>query len=75
MTSAEQSLHAIGSAIRHARTQRGLSQQELADLLGINRQYLVDLEHGRATTQLRRLVALLNSLGLDLVVSDRAAGP
>jgi transcriptional regulator with XRE-family HTH domain len=69
-----ETLKRVGKAIREARLRRGLSQQQLADLVGLNRQYLIDLEHGRGTTQLQRLVMLIHALGLDVRVIDRSTG-
>lgn len=61
----------IGRAVAEARQANGLKQQELADLLGIDRQYLDRLEQGHTTLYLERLVAALDALGLELVVHPR----
>lgn len=54
----------FGQAIRHYRTQVGLSQEELAERVGVDRYYLSRLESGRESQQLRRLLAILRELGV-----------
>lgn len=54
----------IGPAIRHFREQAGLTQAELAELAGLNRTYLSNLEQGTETEQLRRVLLLLKLLGV-----------
>lgn len=46
-------------------------QAELAELAGIHRSYLSDLERGRATQQTERLFRVLRRLGLEVVVRPR----
>lgn len=54
----------LGPAIRHYREQAGLSQAELAELAGLNRSYLSELEQGKETEQLRRVLRVLKLLGV-----------
>ena len=54
----------IGAAIRHYRTEAGLTQAELAERCGITRTYLSRLEQGSQTEQLRRILAVLHELGV-----------
>lgn len=54
----------IGHAIRHYRKQAGLTQAELADLVGITQSYLSRLEQGHETEQVRRILAVLRQLGV-----------
>ena len=54
----------LGQAIRHYRQQAGLTQAELAELVGIDRGYLSRLEKGEGTEQLRRVIVLLRRLGV-----------
>jgi len=58
----------IGAAIRHYRQQAGLSQAELADLTGLNRSYLSDIERGRETEQVKRILRLLRQLGVRMTI-------
>jgi len=54
----------VGPAIRHYREQAGLTQEELASMAGLNRSYLSELEQGRETEQMRRVLRLLKLLGV-----------
>jgi len=69
---AEQSLRQISDTLRAERKRRGMTQAEFAELLGVSRPYLSELESGRGTTQLIRLVRALNAVGVDLVAVPRS---
>jgi HTH-type transcriptional regulator / antitoxin HipB len=58
----------LGLAIRHYRREAGLTQAELAELTGLQRTYLTELEGGRQTEQVRRLLRILNRLGVRVVL-------
>lgn len=54
----------LGAAIRHFRKEAGLTQKELADLAGLQRSYLSELEVGKETEQVKRLFRVLRQLGV-----------
>jgi HTH-type transcriptional regulator/antitoxin HipB len=54
----------IGPAIRHYRKEAGLTQAELAERVGLTREYLSRLEQGHESEQLRRVIAVLRDLGV-----------
>lgn len=54
----------VGPAIRQYREQAGLTQAELADMAGLNRSYLSELEQGKETEQMRRILRILKLLGV-----------
>jgi len=58
----------LGAAIRHYREEAGLSQAELADRAGLNRTYLSNLEQGRETEQMRRILRVLRQLGVRMTL-------
>jgi HTH-type transcriptional regulator/antitoxin HipB len=58
----------LGTAIRHYRTEAGLTQAQLAELSGIHRTYLSELEQGKETEQLKRLVRVLRVLGVRMTL-------
>jgi transcriptional regulator with XRE-family HTH domain len=58
----------IGPAIRHYRREAGLTQAELADVVGITSTYLSRLEKGQETEQLRRIVRILKELGVRMTL-------
>jgi len=62
---------ALGAAIRHYRNEAGLSQAELAERSGLNRTYLSNLESGKETQQVRRILRVLRQLGVRMTL-DKA---
>lgn len=61
----------IGFAIAEARHRAGMTQAALADEAAVHRSYLSALEGGATTEAIRRIVRLVDALGLELVVRDR----
>lgn len=61
----------LGDAIRHYRTEAGLTQAELAETAGLQRSYLSELENGKETEQLKRVFRLLRQLGVRMTL-DKA---
>ena len=61
----------LGSAIRHYRREAGLTQAELAEAVGLQRSYLSELEQGKETEHLRRLLGVLRQLGVRMTL-DKA---
>lgn len=62
----------LAAAIRQARVDAGLTQAELGAFVGASRFAVADLEAGKVTTQLRRLIETLDAVGLELVVEPRS---
>ena len=58
----------LGAAVKHYRKKAGLTQAQLAELTGLNRTYLSDLENGKETEQLRRLLRVLKQLGVRMTL-------
>jgi transcriptional regulator with XRE-family HTH domain len=59
----------LGDAIRHYRTEAGLTQAELATQTGLQRSYLSELESGKETEQLKRLLKVLRQLGVRMTLN------
>ncbi len=51
--------------LRILRKDRGLTQQELADAVGLSRPYLTEMEKGRKPGSVKTLRALANALSVD----------
>lgn len=64
----------IGAAIRAARKGAGLTQADLGDFIGADRFAIADIERGEVTAQVRRLLDLIDILGLEIVVRPRTLG-
>jgi transcriptional regulator with XRE-family HTH domain len=59
---------ALGNRIRTARTQRGLSQLQLAEAVNLTRSSLSNVEHGKQRVLAHVLVAIGQALDVDPVV-------
>ena len=58
----------LGRAIRRERKALGLTQADLAAASGVSLRFLSELERGRASAGVGRVLRVLNMLGLDLVL-------
>jgi y4mF family transcriptional regulator len=61
---------AAGAIIRARRTALGLSQQTLADMAGVSRKFLIDLEAGHDRAELGKTLAVMTALGLSVAATD-----
>lgn len=59
----------LSSALVVARRRRGWSQGEVADRIGVTRDYIGDLESGQLSLQVSRLMRLFGELGVDVVLT------
>ncbi|ANE03796.1 transcriptional regulator [Corynebacterium crudilactis] len=58
----------IGRALLHGRKELGLRQGELADLAGVSERFIRDVEKGKTTVRLDKVIDVLSILGLELSV-------
>lgn len=63
------SVRDLVAVLRGRRTDQGWSQQRLADAAGVSRSWLANLELGKPSAEVSRLLALFESLGLTLEIS------
>ena len=61
----------IGDLIRTARTAKDFSQQELADMAGVGRRFVSELDNGKPTLEIGRVLTVCQTLGIDLVARKR----
>lgn len=57
----------VGRNIRRLRRERGLSQEELAEEIGVHRTFMGGIERGERNLTLRTLERLARKLGVDPV--------
>lgn len=62
----------IGAALVARRKKLELSQTQLAGKLGLSQNRLSELENAPQSLTVEQLLALLNLLGLELTIADRA---
>ena len=60
----------VGQRTRTRRRSLSIDQQTLADLAGVSRKSVSEIERGKATIQMDVLIRVLNVLGLTLEVRD-----
>jgi y4mF family transcriptional regulator len=58
----------IGNLIRYHRKAAGLTQKELADLAGIGKTVVFDLEKGKESVQIDTMLAMFSVLNMALKV-------
>lgn len=64
---ARSSVH-LGAVIRDRRKQLALTQLDLAGLANSGNRFIVDVEGGKPSVQLQKVLDLIELLGLELVV-------
>jgi y4mF family transcriptional regulator len=62
----------VGSTVREQRERTGLRQDELALAAGVSTRVVHQIEHGKPTSRLDSIIAVLDALGLELKISPRA---
>lgn len=65
----------IGAIVRQARLAQGLRQDQLAAAAGVGVRFLVELEGGKPTVRLDKVLAVLNALGLRLHTTSLSVLP
>lgn len=60
-------LHKLSRLIKFHRKHSGLSQLELANLAGVGKTVIYDLEKGKPTVQFDTLTKVLNALNIKIV--------
>lgn len=58
----------IGQIIRDERKELGLRQDELAAASGVGLRFIVELERGKTTAQIGKVITVLAALGCELQI-------
>ena len=61
----------IGKVIRERRKALGYTQGFIADFTGLSVSFISDVERGKSTAEIGKIIMLINTLGLDLMVESR----
>lgn len=61
----------IGQLIKKERKRQKILQQDLADLSGVSWHFLSNLENGKATVELQKVLLVLNALGIEMELITR----
>ena len=62
----------LGAIIRERRKRLALTQIDLAGLANSGNRFIVEVENGKPTVQLQKVLELMQLLGLELVVRGKA---
>jgi len=63
----------MGAVVRQARTASGMSQAELAKLVGVHQPKISEIEQGRSGVGIGLILRVVNALGLSLDVRSRSS--
>lgn len=66
----------VGAALRRGRKQRGLTQAQVADVIGVSRDWVNRVERGNAPrAEIRLIMRFVDAVGLALTVGPAPAHP
>ena len=61
----------LGSAIRTRRKELGYTQQYLSETTGLSTSFLSNLENGKETAEVGKVLLVISLLGLDINIAAR----
>lgn len=61
----------LGALVRQRRKTMGLTQQQFADLTGVGRRFIIELENGKPTLEFGRVLKVCQAIGIDLTAVSR----
>ena len=61
----------VGRIVRTARKTQGLNQDDLAGLTGTGRRFIGELENGKETSQLGKVLHVLSTLGISILATQK----
>ena len=64
----------LSESVRRRRKTLALTQQDVADLAGCARLFVYDLEKGKSTIRLQKLMDVLQVLGMQLSIENGTGG-
>lgn len=65
----------LGRLIRRERKRQGLTQIMLAGLAGVGPRLIIEIEKGKESAEIGKVLRVLATLGIDVVAKSRAALP
>ena len=61
----------LGLLVERTRKSRGYSQQAFADLAGVGRRFVSEVENGKPTAEIGKVLRVLTALGIDMELRVR----
>ena len=65
----------IGRLVRARRKKSGVTQEQAAALMGVGVRFLSELERGKETAELGKVLRVLERIGLELWIAPRGERP
>ena len=65
----------IGRAVRRKRKDQKVLQEKAAGLSGVGTKFLSQLENGKDTAEIGKILQVLRTLGLELYIYPRSSSP
>lgn len=65
----------LAEIARHERKRQALTQLQASGVAGTGNRFVVDLEAGKPTLQLQKVLDYLDTLGLEVLVRPRRSAP
>lgn len=62
----------LGQLVKKTRKEQGLTQLDVAGLAGLSNRFVIDLERGKETLQVQKVLDVLALLGLELTVRSKS---
>jgi y4mF family transcriptional regulator len=62
----------LGGCIKDVRSSQGLTQSGISGLANTGNRFIIELENGKETVQLNKVLDVLNVLGLELTVARKS---
>ena len=66
--------YTLGQIMQQSRLQRGFSQRDLADMLGISQKWVWEMEQGKPGILMERLFQMLEKTGVTLTAEYETKG-
>lgn len=64
----------LGTVIRARRKELKVSQRELAMICGTGVRFIIEVEQGKATCQVGKVIEVINALGMNIKVPSPGSG-
>jgi HTH-type transcriptional regulator / antitoxin HipB len=61
----------LGELLRKKRKSQNLTQGQVAEFCGISVKFISEVERGKETAEIGKVLYLLNTLGIDLIADTR----
>jgi y4mF family transcriptional regulator len=66
-----QNVAALGKIVRQRRKEMKITQFDLSGITGVGNRFIVDLENGKETIQLGKVLSVIAWLGIELVAKEK----